>query len=214
MDDRKPRVLLADDHKIITECLAHVLEPCFELVGTAENGQELIEAAERLRPDVALVDISMPDMNGIEAARQMSQRTPATKVIFLTMHTGLSYVEQAFRAGASGYVLKRSAAAELVTGIREVLAGRRYVTPIVNSQFGRPEVEPTGVALTSRQQAVLELVAEGLSAKEIASSLNISPKTVEFHKAAIMDKLAMHTTAQLMRYAMKNGITRNDLSWV
>ena len=181
-------------------------------MATAENGRELVRLSEELEPDVALVDISMPLLNGIDATRQLLKTVPQTKVIFVTMHADADYVAEAFRSGASGYVLKRSAATELVNAIREVMKGRYYVTPLVTRQALSPlfggAVEPSKLTntLTSRQREVLQLVAEGRSVKEIASILKLSAKTIEFHKSALMERLDIHTTAELTRYAIGHGL--------
>lgn len=202
--ENRPRIFLADDHKMITEFLAHFLAPRFDLVGTAENGIDLVEAVVRLKPDLAVVDISMPGLSGIEAAKQIVVKSPHTKLIFLTVHTSRAYMDEAFRAGASGYVLKRSAAVELVTAIEEALKGRTYTSPFMEELILQSEPE-----FTVRQREVLELVAEGLSEKEIAKSLSVSPKTVAFHKAALMEKIGFHSTPQLVRYALEHGFTRH-----
>src|SRR5262245_6744977 len=184
---KKYRLLLADDHMLVLEGLRRILETDFELVGMAENGRELLRLAEELTPDVALVDISMPLLNGIDAARQLLKQTPQTKVIFVTMHADSDYVVEAFRAGASGYLLKRSAASELVVAIQEVMKGRCYVTPLVTRETlspmfgGTPDSRKLSTTLTSRQREVLQLVAEGNSVKQIASILRVSAKTIEFH---------------------------------
>ncbi len=209
----KPRVLLADDHKILIEGLRGLLESEFELVETVEDGRELVSAVERLQPDVIVADISMPMLNGIEAARHILRDNPRAKIIFLTMHSDVAYAAEAFRLGACGYLLKRSAAGELVTAIREVLKGGVYVTPPIakammsKSLLGQP-LEPSDPAssLTARQREVLQLVAEGRTIKEIASILNVSPKTVEFHKYRLMEQLDLRTTAELTQYAVKHGI--------
>ena len=208
----RPRVLLADDHTLVSEGLRKLLEPDFELVGTVEDGRALVQAAARLRPDVILLDISMPVMNGIEAARQISQMKLGAKLVFVTMHADLTYVGEALRAGGSGYVLKRSAASELSQAIRTVLRGKTYVTPLLSpsetssiAPIGAPGSESAG-RLTARQREVLQLVAEGKSSKEIAHVLNISVKTVEFHKSCIMERLDLHTTAALTRYAIEHRI--------
>ena len=205
---RRTRIILADDHKMVTECLAQVFDQSFELLATVHNGQDLIDAVAQFQPEVAVVDISMPLMNGIEAAKHIALANPNTKVIFLTMHMNRAYVEQAFAAGARGYVLKRAAAAELVTAIREVMNGGRYVSPQLSEEMSNSSGSGEW-SLTPRQVEVLRLVAEGLSAKEIASKLAISTKTVEFHKAAIMDKLAVHSTGQLIRYALDRGMAQS-----
>lgn len=208
----KPKVLLADDHTILVEGLRSLLEPEFELVGTAENGREVLAAAERYKPDVILLDISMPVLNGIEAARQLKARKSAAKIVFLTMHSDSRFVKEAFRVGASGYLLKRSASTELVSAIHSVLDGRFYVTPLITKDVMASLLDSTNRSerrsgpLTPRQREVLQLVAEGQSLKEIAAILNLSTKTVEYHKRSIMDELGVRTTAELTRYAIKHGI--------
>jgi DNA-binding NarL/FixJ family response regulator len=201
------RVILADDHRLLTECLSGVLRRDFDLVGTAENGRELLEKVDQLKPDVAVLDISMPLMNGVEAARRLSSVHPDIKIVFLSMHSDKAYVTEAFRAGGSAYVLKRCASGELVTAIQEVLRGKIYISSSVArpDHVGRIATRPE--LLTSRQRQVLQLVAEGYTAKEIAGQLAISQKTVEFHKATIMEKLRLRSTAQLTRYALEHGIS-------
>jgi DNA-binding NarL/FixJ family response regulator len=209
---KRPRVVIADDHTILLEGLRSLLEPHFDLVGTVEDGRKLLGAVEQLKPDVVIVDISMPLLNGIEAARQIRKADSAVKIVMLTQHDDVSFVQEAFRAGASGYVLKRSAAKELVTAVQEVLRGRSYVTPLVTRDLLDSFIPATGETanlgrpLTERQREVLQLVAEGHSIKEIAGILNVSTKTVEFHKYRIMEELGLHTTADLTRYAIKHGI--------
>ncbi len=210
---KRPRLLLADDHTLVVEGLAKILESEFDPVGTAENGRELLRLAEELKPDVVLLDISMPLLNGLDACKQLIQTSPQAKVIFVTMHADADYVAEAFRVGGSGYLLKRSAASELVNAIHEVLKGRCYVTPQVTREALGPLLGGTGAdmrklssTLTSRQREVLQLVAEGRSVKEIAALLKISAKTVEFHKCALMERLDIHTTAELTRYAIEHGL--------
>ena len=209
---KRPRILLGDDHAIVLDGLRRILEPHCDIVGSAEDGRALVAAAEKLRPELVVVDISMPLLNGIEAARQIRKAHPQTKVIFLTMHPDATYATEAFRAGASGYVLKNSAASELVTAIQEVLKGRTYLTPRVAKDAIESWVQAPGqseapsASLTSRQREILQLVAEGKSAKEIAAILTISPRTVEFHKYRIMEVLGLRTTAELTQYALKHGI--------
>src|SRR5712692_1391555 len=187
----RPRVLLADDHTLLLEGIRLMLEPEFELVGSVEDGQQLLAAARTARPDVILLDISMPVLNGIDAAHQLRKMLPSAKLIFLTMHADPDYVTEAFRAGAAGYLLKRSAASELLTAIREVLKGHHYVSPLVARDALEMLVTSTKPAgklsdrLTPRQREVLQLVAEGRSRKEIATALGISVKTVEFHKGTL-----------------------------
>jgi DNA-binding NarL/FixJ family response regulator len=209
---KKIRVLLADDHKIILEGLRGLLETEFELVGTVEDGRALVEETQRLHPDVIVVDISMPLLNGIEAARQIKKLNEDIKIVFLTMHPDVTYATRAFEAGASGYVLKHSAPSELVTAVREAIRGRTYVTPIVAGELIQSYRQGahlnTGATgkLTARQREVLQLLAEGRSAKEIANILNVSPRTVEFHKYKMMEQLNINTSAGLVQYAVKHGI--------
>jgi DNA-binding NarL/FixJ family response regulator len=208
----RPRVLLADDHKIVVEGLRTLLESEFELVGAVEDGRALVAAAKKHRPDVIVADISMPLLNGIEAAEQLRKADPRVKIVFLTMHADVMYASRAFEAGASGYVVKHSAPSELVTAIREVLKGRTYVTPMIAGQLMASlkdrsrGLRDTVGKLTPRQREVLQLVAEGRSAKEIASILDISPRTVEFHKYRMMEDLGLQSTAELIQFAIKHGI--------
>ncbi|MGH9462896.1 MAG: response regulator [Vicinamibacteria bacterium] len=208
----RPRVLLADDHTIVTEGLKSILDPEFELVGTAEDGRALLAAAEKLQPDVIVADITMPRLNGLDAVRALKKSNHRTKVIFLTMHSDPELATEAFRVGASGYVLKQSAGEELITAIHTVLQGKVYVTPELKQEvleaFLRAGSDPdrTSVKLTARQREVLQLVAEGHTMKEIASALNVSTRTVETHKYDVMGKLGIETTAELIQYAIKRGI--------
>lgn len=208
----KPRILLADDHTLFVEALQKVLEPEFELVGSVGDGRALLEASPRLKPDLILLDISMPLLNGIDAAQQLRRLVPDTKVVFLSMHGDPTYVTEGFRAGASGYVLKRASATELIQAIRAALRGHLYVSPLLAKGVLDPllHAQPTPrraqPTLTLRQREVLQLVAEGRSLKEIASILFISPKTVEFHKTRIAKQLGLHTTADLTKYAVTHGL--------
>jgi DNA-binding NarL/FixJ family response regulator len=206
------RVLLADDHKIVLEGLRSLLEPEFEVVGTVEDGRALVAAAKKLSPDVVIVDISMPLLNGIEAVRQIKEENDKIKVVFLTMHPDVTYATRAFEAGASGYVLKHSAPSELVTAVGEAIKGRTYVTPIIAGELMQSYKEGVHLRddligkLTPRQREVLQLLAEGHSAKEIGDILCISPRTVEFHKYKMMEELNLKTSAELLQYAIKHGI--------
>jgi DNA-binding NarL/FixJ family response regulator len=209
----RPRVLLADDHKIVTEGLKGLLEPEFELVGTVEDGRALLAAAEKLRPDVIVADISMPLLNGIDSVRLIRKLHEEIKVVFLTMHPDVTYAVSAFEAGAQGYVLKHSAPTELVAAIRSVMKGKTFVTPLLAGEFMRHTKERAGqrdesTRLTDRQREILQLLAEGKSAKEIATVLNISPRTAEFHKYRIMKDLGLRTTAELVHYAVRQGVIR------
>ena len=207
------RILLIDDHALVLEGMRQLLESEFTVVGTGESGQALLEMAPRLAPDVVLLDISMPGLNGFEAAQRLKQLLPSVKIIFVTMMTEPVYISEAFRRGAHGYVLKQCAAAELVNAIRKVLSNRRYVSPqvapdvreIVEHQWMRPEGFTN--RLTDRQVEVLRLLASGYAAKEIARSLNVSLKTVEFHKSNITKKLGLKTASDLTKYAIAQGLT-------
>jgi DNA-binding NarL/FixJ family response regulator len=209
---RRPRVLVADDHSVILAGLYSLLEGDFDVVGAVEDGQAVLEAAQRLKPDVIILDISMPLLNGIEAAVRLRKMVPQTKIIFLTMHGDVAFLKEAFRAGASGYVTKRSAASELVTAIHEVMKGHTYITPLLTREMMRSFLDPAeppdkaSPSLTPRQREVLQLVAEGHSNKEIGAILKITTKTVEFHKFNLMRTLGIHTTAELTQYALKHGL--------
>lgn len=209
------RILLADDHLLVSEALCNLLQKDYEIVGTAINGRELVKKAGELKPDVIVLDISMPELNGIEACRQLQTIGSTAKVVFVTQQLGPEYVSAAFEAGAMAYVAKQSAPAELLQAVRLALLGRYYVTPLVAPRRGGLEVpsalrtnpaEMFGSSLTGRQREVLQLVAEGKTTKEIASKLKISTKTVEFHRGSVMDQLGLRTTAELTRYAYIHGI--------
>ena len=207
----KPRVLLADDHTLMLGGLTKLLEPWCEIVGSVTDGRALVEAAAHSHPDLAVVDISMPLLNGIEAAQRVKEVSPETKVIFVSMHDATAYVQAAFKAGASGYLLKRSATDELEQAIRTVLAGNYYVTPlltkgVVDIMVGSSTTRTSLDDLSSRQREVLQLVAEGHTVKEIAAQLGISVRTVEFHKGRIMEQLDIHSTAELVKYALTHGL--------
>ena len=212
---KKPRVLMADDHSLILAGLRKLVEADCDVVGTVEDGRSLVEAAQKLRPDLILLDISMPLLNGLEAARQLRKLVPDCKLIFLTMHASPTYATEAFQIGASGYLLKRSAASELGLAIKAVLQGQQYLTPsltkdvlesVLKPSTGK-RAEPVSGVLTARQREVLQLVAEGKGTKDIATILSISVKTVEFHKSRLMQQLDLHTTADLTKYAITHGIT-------
>jgi len=208
----KRRLLLADDHTLLLEGIRLLLEPEYELVGSVEDGLALLAAAKTLKPDVILLDISMPLLNGIDAARRLRKIVPSARLIFVTMHADADFVLEAFRVGAMGYVLKRAAASELLTAIREVLKGNHYVSPLVTRNalellVSIPKLRGKfSDRLTPRQREVLQLVAEGRTRKEIAAILNISVKTVEFHKATLMRELNLGTAADVTRYAIEHGI--------
>lgn len=209
---KKPRVLLADDHTFVLEGFKKLLEEHCELVGAVEDGRALFESAVALQPDLVILDISMPRLNGIEAAKKLQKQLPGVKLIFVTMHADTAYVNEAFRAGASGYLLKQSAATELLQAVESVMNNNFYVTPLIAKDivtfFLKPGQAPlpTMDDLTTRQREVLQLVAEGFSAKEIADQLKVSHRTVEFHKAKIMEQLHLHTTTDLVKYAIAHGL--------
>jgi DNA-binding NarL/FixJ family response regulator len=208
----KARVLLADDHRIVIEGLKKLLEPEYDVVGTVEDGRALIAAVEKLQPDVVVADISMPHLNGIEAVRQIRKKDPQIRVVILTMHQDVQYAARAFEAGASGFVLKVSAPSELITAMGEVLKGKTYVTPIIAGELiqsyreGNEYPEVVFSRLSARHREILQLVAEGHSAKEIGKILNISARTVESHKYQIMEILNVKTSAELVQFAIKHGI--------
>jgi DNA-binding NarL/FixJ family response regulator len=208
----RPRVLLADDHLLVAEALKSLLTPEFDLVGVVEDGRALVEAAGRLKPDVIVADISMPHLNGIDALihlRELGNRVP---VVFLTMHRDATFARRALDAGAAGFVLKHSATVELIAAIRAALEGKTYITPQLAGEVldamrqGPQQSADPVVALTPRQREVLQLLAEGRLAKEIASSLAISTRTVEFHKYQMMEKLGLRTNAELIHFAIKHGL--------
>ena len=212
---KKPSVLMADDHSLMLAGLRKLVEADYDVVGTVEDGRALVDAAQALRPDVILLDIAMPRLNGLDAARQLRTLVPDSKIIFLTMHASPTYATEAFQAGASGYLLKRSAASELSQAIQSVLHGQHYLTPLITKEVLESVIKvsteergkPMSTVLTARQREVLQLVAEGRSTKEIATILSVSVKTVEFHKARIMQKLDLHTIADLTKYAITQGVT-------
>ena len=205
-------MLLADDHRVVSEGLKHLLAEDFELVGMVEDGRALVTAARTLQPDVIVADISMPHLNGIEAMVQLKKDNADVKVVFLTMHQEPAYARRALAAGAVGFVLKHSAPAELVMAIQAALKGQTFITPALASDVLRQaqhEADDTanaGQLLTPRQQEILQLLAEGRSAKEIAATLAISARTVEFHKYQMMEAHGLHNNAELIHFAIKHGI--------
>jgi len=207
-----PRVLLADDHLMVAEALKSLLSAEFELVGVVEDGLALVEAVRRLQPDVVVADVTMPRLNGIAALLRLRQEGFLVPVVFLTMHRDVSFARRALEAGASGFVLKHSAPFELIQAIRAALEGKTYLTPQLAAEVLEAMTEgPQGTkdpvaALTPRQLEVLQLLAEGRSAKEIATSLSISSRTVEFHKYQMMETLGLRTAAELIHFAIKNGL--------
>jgi DNA-binding NarL/FixJ family response regulator len=205
----RPRVLLADDHALLLGAFEKLLAAECDIVGQVSDGRALVADAEKLKPDVIVLDISMPLLNGLEAGRQIKQKVKDVKLVFLTMNEDSDLAAEAFRSGASGYLLKRSAAVELSIAIREVMQGRSYVTPLITAglvgSLQHDERKP-GHELTARQREVLQLLAEGRSMKEVASVLNVSPRTVAFHKYRMMEQLKVKSTAELVQYAVKQHI--------
>jgi DNA-binding NarL/FixJ family response regulator len=205
-------LLLADDHLMVAEALKSLLAGEFDLIGVVEDGARMIEAARELRPDVIVADVTMPRLNGIAALARLRQEGIQVPVVFLTMHRDVSFARRALEAGASGFVLKHSASVELVLAIRAALEGRTYLTPqlaaeVLESMNQEPRRAQDPVAtLTPRQVEVLQLLAEGRSAKEIGASLEISARTVEFHKYQLMETLGIHNSAELIHFAIKHGL--------
>jgi DNA-binding NarL/FixJ family response regulator len=203
-------VLLADDHAIVAEGLATLLRGEFSLAGTVASGAELLEAARRLRPDVIVTDLAMPGLSGLDAVRQLKADGLGAKVVFLTMHANAHLAAEALRAGASGFVVKHSAARELIAAIHAALRGRTYVSADLASDVLALLAEPRtpgGQRLTPRQRDVVRLLAEGRTMKEIAATLGVSARTVETHKYQAQEALGLRTTADLIRYALEHGLT-------
>ena len=203
----RPRILIADDHAILLEAFRALLEPEFEVVGTVTDGRALLTEFPRLKPDVVLIDISMPLLNGLDAGRQLKALQRSVKLIYLTMNPDPDLAGEALRLGASGYVLKSSAASELTQAIREALRGRAYITPLITRDLvGSLMERRTGPELTTRQREVLQLLAEGRSMKEVGHILNVAPRTVAFHKYRMMEQLRLKTSAELVQFAVKQGV--------
>jgi len=207
----RPRVLLADDHAMLLEAFTRMLSASCDVVGAVSDGRALLEAAPRLKPDVIVLDISMPRLNGIDACRLLQPKLPGVKWVFLTVNEDADLAREVFRLGASGFLLKSSAASELFTAIRKAMAGRRYITPLITAGI------PDGVFLdqpapahpdkiTDREREVLQLLAEGRTMKEVANALNVTPRTVAFHKYAIMKRIGAKTGAEMVQYAVKHGL--------
>jgi len=208
--ERKPsaRILIADDHQLVAEACKSLLEPEFQVVGIVTDGRSLIKSAQSLKPDVILLDIAMPHLNGLDAAEQIRQKLPSAKLVFLTMNTAADIAAEAFRRGASAYVLKHSAAEELVTAIRKVVRGESYPSPLIAKETvvfliskGRTRTEEKRI--TKRQSEILQLLAEGMSMKQVAAELDLKPGTVAFHKYRMMETLGVKTNAELLEYAIK-----------
>jgi DNA-binding NarL/FixJ family response regulator len=211
----KIRILLADDHALVRAGMKSLLESAegFEVVGEAPNGREALRLAKALKPDVALFDIAMPDLNGLDAARRLGTECPEVRVLILSMHTDPGYVREAMQAGTAGYLLKDAGVEELELAIRAALRGERYLDPRISKQviegYVRGLDTPEGAALTPRQREILQLIAEGRSTREIAQRLHVSVKTVETHRAQLMDRLGIRDVAGLTRYAIRIGLVRD-----
>jgi DNA-binding NarL/FixJ family response regulator len=208
---RLPRVILADDHNLVVEALSKLITPYFEVVATVADGHALLDSALSLKPDVVVVDIAMPLLNGLEAGRQLKQKMPGIKLVYLTMNDDPDLALEAMKTGASGYLLKRSAASELLQAIRAALRGNSYITPqiargmqesFIRNPYGRNQPK----SLTPRQREVVQLLAEGKSMKEAADILKVAPRTVAFHKYRIMQDLGLKTNADIVHFAMKSRI--------
>jgi DNA-binding NarL/FixJ family response regulator len=208
---KRPTVLLADDHAIVAEGLRSVLETNYEVIGVVSNGQAVLAAVEKFKPDVIVLDVSMPLLNGIEAACRIHKTSQNVKIVFLSMHTDIAYVTEAFRAGASAYISKVSAPAEILTAVGYALQGKTYLSRSIDrakleAQLERGQRSRQSPKLSPRQREVLQLVAEGRNTKEIAEILHVSPRTVEFHRYRIMETLGLHSTAELVQYAIKHRL--------
>jgi DNA-binding NarL/FixJ family response regulator len=208
-----PRVLLADDHTLIVEAFQKLLEPECDVVGTATDGRTLLASARDLRPDVVVLDVTMPLLNGLDAGRFIKKMNPSIKLVFVTVNEDPGVAAQAFRVGASAYVLKRSVGAELLTAIREAMRGRSYMTPLITDGVVRtlmrgPEAGARSRELTTRQCEVLQLLAEGKSMKQAAEILHIAAATVAFHKYRIMEQLSIKTSAELIRFAVQHHLVQ------
>jgi DNA-binding NarL/FixJ family response regulator len=214
--NRRPRVLLADDHTMLVEAFRRLLEPKCEIVGTAGDGRALLELAAKTQPDVIVLDIAMPRLNGIDACAQLRRRMPSVKFVFLTVNEDRDIAAEAIRLGASGYLLKNSASGELFTAIERAFAGKTYVTPLVTKGvplgvFLRRATKLVSEKLTARQREVLQLLAEGRAMKEVAGLLEVSTRTIAFHKYSIMKQLDVRTSAELVQYALEHGMLRRRI---
>jgi len=200
------RILLADDHAAVLERIRTVLAPHYEIAGTVADGRALVEAALRLKPDLIVSDITMPHLNGIDAAIQIKSSLPGMKLLFVTMHSNSAYVRAALEAGGAGYVLKSAVFEELLDAVQSVLSGRIYVSPDLSTEY----LAAATSRLSKRERETLQLIAEGRSAEEIAQAMNISVKTVALHQGNIKRKLGLKTTSELRKHAIKLGLTPND----
>lgn len=213
----RARLLIADDHTLLAEACKSLLEPEFDIVGIVDNGRALLRVAGELRPEVVILDIAMPQLNGLDAADQIKHLLPTTKLVFLTMNMSPEVAAEAFRRGASAYVVKSSAAAELVRAIRRALRSESYLSPDITKEtvdflLRRGTSYATERRLTPRQSEILQLLAEGRSMKEIARILNLKPGTVAFHKYKMMGKLGVTSNAELLQYAMRHHMGSESTS--
>ena len=208
---RKLRILLADDHAVVRQGFRRILEsqPDMEIIGEAGNGREAVDLAEKLTPDLIVMDVAMPELNGIEATRRLKESSPRTRVLALSMHKDAVYVREILRAGAQGYLLKDAIDADLVAAVRSVAKGEGYLSPgvanAVLTDYRQHVTDPIDL-LSSREREVLQLIAEGKTNKEIASLLNLSVYTVDAHRGRIMEKLNLHSTGELVRFAVRKGL--------
>ena len=204
----RPRILMADDHLMLLEAFKALLEPDFDVVGAVTDGRMLLEEFSRLHPDVVLLDVAMPLLNGLDAGRQLKAQRQSVKLIYLTMNPDPDLAGEALRLGASGYVLKSSAAQELKQAIHEALRGRSYITPLITRDVVGSLIQQrtSRNELTTRQREVLQLLAEGKSMKEVAAILDLTPRTVAFHKYRMMEQLQLKSSAELVRFAVQQGV--------
>jgi DNA-binding NarL/FixJ family response regulator len=207
----RPRIFLADDHSLLLEAFSNLLEPKYEVVGTATDGRKMLQMVTKLLPDVVLMDIAMPNLNGFDAGEKLKKKLPDVKLVFLTVNEDPDMVTEAFRIGANGYLLKSSAASELFQAIEAVLASKSYVSPqisesMTDSFIKKPGGQKVHGDLSLRQREVLQLLAEGSTMKQVAAALNITPRTVAFHKYQIMEDLDIKTNSELIQYAIKHGL--------
>jgi|SRR5689334_1048436 DNA-binding NarL/FixJ family response regulator len=206
----KPRIIIADDHTLLVEAFEKLLAPECDVVAKVADGRALLVAVREHKPDIVILDLAMPLLNGLDAARQIKQMDPSVRLIFVTMNEDPDLAAEAFRAGGAAYLLKRSAGSELLTAIREAMKRRSYITPLVTEgmlgSLMHSSAESGARQLTTRQREVLQLLAEGKSMKEVAAILNVTPRTVAFHKYRMMEQLKIRTTAELIQYAIKQHV--------
>ena len=212
---KRLRILLADDHPMVSAGFQKLLEPEYEVVGMVENGRAVLKAAAELQPDMAILDVTMPLLNGLDAGRRLKASMPQVKLIYLTMNSDPDYAKEALEIGASAYLLKNSLPSELLQAVREVVKGKSYITPSITKALDDAFIrDPRDVSrptrLTNRQREILQMLAEGRSMKEIASILNITHRTVRFHKAQIMEELGIHSHMELLQYALKHGMVSSS----